>query len=130
MSTPTFTVGDRVLISRVRGTMKNDVLSGSTEEGRVTKVGRTRVTVEYVDDRWNRSAQYRMDSGLEVGDFPGSRIDTPEQLADKTRRVDIVERLRAAGVRVSAVYGYGDVLSTDALAAILEIVLRDQRARS
>lgn len=133
MNSPKYRVGDAVLIRRVRGGMPGDVLRDrEPEPGHVVKVGRTLVTVQRDRDakfRWDSTIQCRIETGLEKGDFPSYRIDTPEQLADEERRRGIQERLATANVEVSSTSGYNAVpLSTDALAEILEVVLHDQRS--
>lgn len=120
MTRPKFAVGDKVWISYVEARRYGHVRHG----GVVTKVGRTLVTVERPG---SYPEKYRIETGVQNGQFPRYRIDTDAQLEDQETRAHLTERLAAAGVRLLEAKGYREPdLSTEALAQIVDVVVRDR----
>lgn len=85
--TNTFKAGQEVFVLRAHGPHRLEPIYSTT----VTKVGRTRVTVE--DGRYN--TQFYIDGGAEVHDPAQVRIMTAEQLADARRREELMKEIDA-----------------------------------
>lgn len=86
-----YEVGQEVIVIPIRGRRDAD------QPGRVTRVGRTLVDVEWGTSWWQK-ATFRMENGVENHrDFPSWRIETPERHAEMLARSSAWKRLQALG---------------------------------
>lgn len=105
---------DDVVIVHTSGLGKDRV-----EEARIDRVGRK---VAYIE--WGaRVKAFDAFDGTERGDYSHSRIYTREQWADKQRRDQLIDRLRAHGLTFSIRLSFNpDDVSTDKLARLVAVL--------
>jgi hypothetical protein len=89
--------GDRVQVTDVNGPRMGQPKGGW--DGTVAKVGRTLIHVNYPGGHYNRPTAFRLDDGRANDDYGHQHVWTVEEMAERTRRSELTERLREYGIQ-------------------------------
>ena len=117
MPTPKkFAVGDKVMVTSVNGRTREPV------ERTVVKVGRTNVTLDGSYFGVWQEKTYNMETGGETGNYSHEHVWTLQDWADREKRSDLVERLKASALLEPYRYGFDriPISKLERIVAIME----------